>query len=60
MSTINDYYVYFEDNDMSRVSVNNISWIGKDYSSVKQDDMIKIIRFVFYDSEIIKMVVLVW
>lgn len=60
LSTTKDYYVYFESENSSRVSLENITSFGRNYSYASEKSLIKITRFVFYDSKIIKMVVLVW
>jgi len=60
LSTINDYYVFFEDKNNNTIKINGVEWIGKDYTLENPTNLIKIIRFVNYNSTIIRMVVYVW
>lgn len=60
LSTINDYYLFFEDKNNNTIRINGIEWIGKDYSTENPRNLIKVIRFVNYNSTIIRMVVYVW
>ena len=60
LSTINDYNVYFEDKNGDLFSIEGITSIGKDHTGDNPENIVKVVRFVFYDSQIIKMVVLVW
>ena len=60
LSATNNFYVYFEDSQNSTIFIGNYSFIGKDYSYDDPDNIIKIVRYVFYNSTIIKMVILVW
>ncbi|MBW2975190.1 hypothetical protein KY366_05725 [Candidatus Woesearchaeota archaeon] len=60
LSTAHDYYVFFEDKDNNTISIKGVEWIGKDYTAEDPDNVIKIVRFVNYNSTIIKMMVYVW
>jgi len=60
LSTSHDFYVFFEDANSSLIKVRNISSIGRNYTNDNPDNLIKIERFVFYNSSIIKMVIYAW
>lgn len=60
LSTTHNYYVFFEDKEGNPLEISGISSIGKDYLAENPSDLIKVVRFVFYDSKIIKLVVYVW
>lgn len=60
LSTTHDYYVFFEDKDNNTVKINGIEWIGKDYITENPEDIIKIVRFVDYESTITRMVLYIW
>ncbi len=62
LSTTHDYFVYFEDRDNNTISIPGVvnDWIGKNYSIDNPKNIIKTIRFVRYNSTIIRMVLYVW
>ncbi|MBW2983807.1 hypothetical protein KY361_01725 [Candidatus Woesearchaeota archaeon] len=60
LSTMNDYYISFEDKNGSLFEIEGISSIGKDYSAENPDNLIKVERVVIYNSSIIKLMVHVW
>ena len=51
----NDFYIFFEDRNNNNLTINTVSYTEEDI-----DNMIKITRFVNYDSDIVRMVVYVW
>jgi len=59
LSTSHDYYVFFEDKNNITIQIPGVgkSWIGKNYSNEAPEDIIKTIRFVSYNSTIIRLVV---
>lgn len=62
LSTTHDYYVFFEDKNNNIIRIEGVGedWVGKDYTNENQEDIIKTIRFVNYNSTIIKLVLYVW
>ena len=62
LSTTHDYYVFFEDKNNNTIKIQGVgeNWIGKNYSNENPEDIIKTIRFVSYNSTIIRLVVYVW
>jgi len=60
LSTTHDYYVFFEDKNNNTLNIGGVNWIGKDYSNEDPTDIIRTIRFIGYNSTIIRMVVYVW
>ncbi len=67
LSSNYDYYVYFEYRNGSQIEFDGIEGIGK--PGVTKDNLVdlekpkhlvKIYRFLFYNSEIIRMVIYVW
>lgn len=60
LSTTHDYYVFFEDKNNNTIQINGVEWIGKDYTLAAPTNLIKIIRFVNYNSTIIRLVIYVW
>ena len=60
LSTAYDYYVLFEDKDGEPLKIGSVAAIGKDYSAENPKNLIKIERFAFYNSSVIKLVVYVW
>jgi len=59
LSTTHDYNISFE-KDNTSVEIKGVSSIGKDYKTDNPRNLLKVIRFVFYNSSIINMVVHVW
>jgi hypothetical protein len=60
LSTQYDYLVEFKNKDNNPVSIGTVQKIGKDYTTYNPENIIKITRFVFYNSSIIKMEVYAW
>jgi hypothetical protein len=60
LSTSYDYYVYFQDKDNNTLTIGGVERVGKNYTDTDPDDIVKIVRFINYESEIIKMVLLVY
>lgn len=60
LSTKNNYYVFFEDKNAKRVKINNIDYIGRDYDLDSPKNIIKVYRFIIYNSTILRMGVYVW
>ncbi len=60
LSSSNDYYVFFENSQNEKIIIDNVSFIGKNYTEDNPENLIKIERFAFYNSSVIKMVVYVW
>jgi hypothetical protein len=60
LSTSHHYFVFFESKEGNATKIYNVSWIGRNYTIDNPRNIIKISRFVFYNSSIIKMNVYVW
>jgi hypothetical protein len=60
LSAMNNYYVSFEDKHGNALNVNGIWGIGKNYTADNPDSLIKVERFLIYNSSIIKLKVHVW
>ena len=60
LSTSHNFEVFFEDRTNATLTIHGVSRIGADYSAADPDNVIRIVRFVSYNSEIIKMVLYVW
>ena len=62
LSTTHNYYVFFEDKNNNTIKIKGVEedWIGKYYADENPTNLIKIVRFVYYNSTIIRMVVYVW
>ena len=61
LSTSHDYFLFFQDkNNQTLQIVPGVDWIGKDYAEADPADLIRVVRLVNYDSDIIKMVLYVW
>lgn len=60
LSTRNNYHIFFEDRNSARIRINGIDYIGRDYSLDNPKDIIKVYRFVVYNSTIIRMGVYLW
>lgn len=62
LSTTHDYHLFFEDKNNNTVRIKGVGedWIGKDYVNENPRDMIKVVRFVNYNSTIIRLVLFVW
>lgn len=60
LSTMYDYFVFFEDKSNNTIRINEVEWVGKDYRVEDPKNIVKVIRFVNYNSTIIRMVVYVW
>jgi len=60
LGSIHDYQIFFQDRNNQTVIINGTSSIGLDYSLQDPEKSVKIVRFVFYDSEIIRMVLYLW
>lgn len=60
LSTTHDYYVFFEDKNNNTLTVRGVEGIGGDYKTENPEDIIKITRFVYYNSTIIRMVLYIW
>jgi len=56
----NDYYVFFQDRYDNNLTINGVSSVGKDYTTEDIDNIIRVTRFLNYDSDMIRMVVYVW
>ncbi len=60
LSTDRNYYVTFEDKDNNTVNIDGVDEIGANYKDSDPEQLIKILRFVNYDSQIIRLVLYVW
>ncbi|MBW2981020.1 hypothetical protein KY360_06410 [Candidatus Woesearchaeota archaeon] len=60
LSTMYDYHLFFEDRNGTALKVGDVVSIGKNYSAENPKNLIKVERFAFYNSSIIKLVVYVW
>ncbi len=60
LSASHDFYIFFEDSNSNKIKIRNISSIGKNYTNDNPDNLLKIERFIFYNSSIIKMVIYTW
>jgi len=60
LSTRNHYYIFFEDRNSNRVRIDNIDYLGRDYTLDDPENIIKVYRFVLYNSTILRMGVYTW
>jgi hypothetical protein len=60
LSAMHNYYVSFEDKDGNPLKISGIEGIGKNFTSENPSSLIKVERFLIYNSSIIKMKVHVW
>ncbi len=60
LSTNHHYLITFEDKNNNSVSVSGITQLGNNYTAAKPQQLIKVVRFVNYNSSIIRMGVTVW
>lgn len=60
LSTKYDFSINFKNQNNSFVSINNITFIGKNYSLENPDNILSMNRFVFYNSSIIRIEVILW
>ena len=67
LSTRSDYFIYFENNNGTTISLNGIKGMGKSgvnqtniYESENPEQVISIYRFAIYNKQIIRIGVLVW
>ena len=60
LSTKYDFLVNFKDQNNNPVLVNNVSSIGRNYSLDNPENLLSLNRFVFYNSTIIRLEVIVW
>jgi len=59
-STKHDYFVFLENKNGEKQNIDGIEWIGKNHSTDNPDDIIKIYRFVYYNSTILRLGLYVW
>jgi len=66
-SVINDYYIFFEDKNGTGLIINDIEGIGKPgvtktnlNETENPSDILKVFRFVIYNSTIIRMGIYLW
>lgn len=60
LSTTHDYYVTFEDSEGNLTKIGGIEGIGKNYQEEDTKNIIRVVRFVYYNSSIIKLAVHIW
>lgn len=60
VSTRHDYFIFFEKKNGEKQIINGAWWAGKNYSMDNPKDIIKIYRFVYYNSTILRMGLYVW
>lgn len=59
LSSIGDYSVCFQGKNRS-IAISGVSCIGKDIDVAGPENIVKVTRFVFYNSSVIKIEVKVW
>ena len=60
LGTKYDFQILFKDKNNQVLEISEITILGKNISTENPENIIPIIRFVFYNSEIIEMEVLIW
>ncbi len=59
-STRHDYFVFIENKDGEKQAINGVNWIGKNYSIDNPANLVKVYRFVYYNSTILRLGLYVW
>lgn len=60
LSTKNDFFVFLEDKEGNIKEIAGVYWIGKNYSIEDPKDIIRVYRFLYYNSSILRMGIYLW